>query len=290
MNAVATPNEQDTNQNEQQKPAEVTPMQKIEQRASVIMADLGAGLTGIRALYQTLATEVIIPARALFTRNRDKVLASGKVAEKDGKAVKVTVPDWDGRSQAYKDWFKESFRSIVTEHVSDPAMLHSETANANGTQDFAGPFFSTLQNVVQNAIKDSAMVKPEHLRALGLSGTKKATTAAEKKKNANGNGRTNTNDTPAADAWLASESVLEGKPVKDDEGKDTDLRLDVLGLSQHIAHCAEILSKRTRNGVAMLAGEKTQFDAFTKQALSHINSARANQDKNQLRTNEVKTS
>jgi len=161
---------------------------------------------------------------------------------KSGKLV--TVPDWTGRTDRYRTWFRDTFQPLVEELI--PA-----------------DFQATIRSRVQNQVQEEAhrRATPTQKAHLGMSARSKAQNQETKRAQ---------QKTAAADGRQSDEEFSTDALVA--RVKDSDSFRDV---AQDIAAMARAYRQKTAN-VDMSKGDRDATDKLLRQALSDLMQARVN--------------
>lgn len=169
-----------------------------------------------------------------------KTITKETTSKSTGKTV--TVPVWDGRSPAYREWYKDHFLPILEEMVTDSRLRSLIRSN--------------VQNLVQAMVKKEAT--PAEKRHLGL-------TAAAKgngKGNGSGKGTGKSND---ADASNGSDirTVVDYPMVQDAASVDVLLAM-IVDLVKHTE------ARATERAEKIAKGEKERSLTLSKAAMDGL--------------------
>lgn len=209
-----------------------TPFEAFTKRADSILTHLGSTVTSITADVQKLAV-VVVEVRESISRS----ITSKRTAKA------VTVPDWDGRSPEYREWFNDTLLPLIEQRI--PA-------------EYLGTIRTRLQNQVQEEWKRKAT--PAQLAHLGLSKVSKAKTAAAKTTAAKVGTERPSDESFTTDGLVAH---VKDTPIAD--------------AAQSIAAMCETLSKRvTANKGEMTKAQRDKTATLLGQALQYLMSARSN--------------
>lgn len=208
-------------------------------KADAELQKIGTTVVSITAGVASLAG-IVVGVRKMIERSI--------TSKKTGKAV--TVPDWDGRSPEYRDWYRDILTPLIDKRIPE---------------DFRGTIRTRLQNQVQEQAHKAAT--PAQKAHLGMAPKSKATTQQEKRQAAKTGANASSAPRDTDEAFSVDSLVAFAKEGPAEE------------VAQTIAAMCEAFAGRVRKSDFDMpkAGAKRSSD-FLKQSLSHLMTTRAGLD------------
>lgn len=158
----------------------------------------------------------------------------------------VTVPDWDGRSPEYREWYRDILTPLIESRIPE---------------DFRGTIRTRLQNQVQEQAHKAAT--PAQKAHLGMAAKSKATNQAEKNAS-NKKAADAKQDRPSEEVFSTDALVARSKDAK------------VKDVAQDIAAMANTLATRVRaNGFEVSKAEAKDAEKLLGQSMQRLMEARA---------------
>lgn len=197
---------------------------------ALLLVNVGTMLVSVTDGAKAIAAEVVAVRMSIEREVTSK---------KTGKTV--TVPDLDGRSPAYREWYKDVFGALIEEHIPET---------------YRGTIRTSVQNHVQALVKTEST--PAQRAHLGIAATNKSEKQFAKRTAA----KAQTTTDRATDERFDVDSLTDY--VKDET-------TSIVDAAQSIAAMSETLARRTLATVeTMSKSDRKNAEKLISQAMQHL--------------------